>query len=1252
MARTIVGEAFIQILPTDGGVTPGVQKIIDNLPKSVNVPVTADTAQATKNVDALAAQITGQVGGAWEQAAIQAATFTAAILGVRAAVEGTVNKLAGLFDQLAQAQAGFTAILGSQSAGQQLLDDIREFARVSPFVTQELVNYSQQLLGVGQSAESIVPLLKSTGDLIASVGGDTQNISRVLFTLTQIRSIGRLVGQDAIQLQSALVPITKLLADFLGKTTAEVKKLQEQGAISADTVFAAITNAGSKVEGAMATATRNIGGARSVLSDTIQIMLQDSVALNAVFDDVVQGIIRFSDAIGSNVKLQQDIASIDASLASLYENLQPLLEGLADASTSLALSSLDVLASGLQILASALDAIPEGALRLLGQGLAIIAAIRAPLFLIQYVRSIGELGKVLQPANVSRLANTALGIKATGDASQAAAPQVDRLTAAMNKHVTTMSAMITGAGLLVTALGQENDAMQTIGATLTGAGIGAQLGSAFGPAGTLVGLAAGAGIGFVTSFVTNAREEAARQAQEIQDIGAKSAKSFLDGFAVRFPEFDSANAFETFFADTQGLRDQVDAYDQLIERQEEVHDQLGRLASGPRAATEAALAQETGAIKMLQDEYLNLGDEIDNMSRGAKEAQAQLDSLASEGAFAEAAGDLASKLSAVKKESEEYVKIVTDFANAQFPNQPGLFSADFSDELARTEAITVLLGDSIVNSAADLETFRKLSEQTGLTLDQYLELPLETLVQILEDKIPNAVSKSRIEIAALRTTLDEAKKATEEFYKPFVDQINSAQAALQASESLTKSFNTFVQERTDASALALGESYLKVVQNITTANEAAFKGSGTEAGISFLVAQLDSLKEQLDLTEPAFRALLQSMGLLGLYNTGIDPGFTGSLEELAEQLGVSEQALTRIIPSLNDLKDGQEITINTNILEKIEELRTLTNGFTDFATVGPEAAAALQAAFLNIDLLGGIAPQLNEIETRLNRVREGMDIETRRALNPSLPAQLQEQQAEAAVDRLNRQRFAEEQARIAAEEAERIRLEQERLAEAARREAERIAREQEAAAKEAQRLIEEQLREQERLRQALKDAGETIESAMQQAAEEINNAARAMTANLRERVQDDEAVSVTRLIRNAQDQANRVQELGTGIETLRGRGLSNSTIEALGIDNVADIRQLRRLLGASSTDLQQLNSLVGLRDSNAEAIARRERQQETQATIVAAIIQAAQVLGYEISPERAAALALQVNITGDPASAILPTGIIEQIQNAGVLLRT
>ena len=102
----------------------------------------------------------------------------------------------------------------------------------------------------------------------------------------------------------------------------------------------------------------------------------------------------------------------------------------------------------------------------------------------------------------------------------------------------------------------------------------------------------------------------------------------------------------------------------------------------------------------------------------------------------------------------------------------------------------------------------------------------------------------------------------------------------------------------------------------------------------------------------------------------------------------------------------------------------------------------------------------------------------------------------------------------------------------------------------------------------------------------------------------------------------------------------------------ADIRQVRKLLAADSSSLVALSQIVGQRDANAEAIAKRQQQAETQATIVAAIKEAATALGFKVTDSQAIQLSAQINVDGSSTGDSLPTGLLEALMNVGQIVRT
>src|SRR5690606_15837192 len=170
--------------------------------------------------------------------------------------------------------------------------------------------------------------------------------------------------------------------------------------------------------------------------------------------------------------------------------------------------------------AAALDSIDPAVLEMIGRGLAVLAALRAPLFLIQYVQSIQRLVGQTRAivANTAATHANAAAIRNQGVAADQGAQSLDRLTKAQQLMVTGAATVGLAVGQLVKELGDGNAAAEALGSTLQGAAIGAQLGSAFGPGGLIAGTAIGGGVGLITSFVSGARQEAERRRAELEEL--------------------------------------------------------------------------------------------------------------------------------------------------------------------------------------------------------------------------------------------------------------------------------------------------------------------------------------------------------------------------------------------------------------------------------------------------------------------------------------------------------------------------------------------------------------------------------------------------------------------------------------------------------------------------------------------------------------------------------------------------------------
>lgn len=735
--RNIVGEVNLLVKPIDpnSGFDRGVKRIIDNAEKAAQLKIGADTSGANTAIDQLQERA-GALSNKFVEAAANVAGITAAMYALRGAANAVIGKFAGLFDQLAQARAGFSSILKSEEAGNTLLEEIQEFARVSPFVTQELVNYSQQLLGVGVASEKIIPLLEDVGNIISSVGGDTQNLGRVLFTLTQIQSIGRLAGQDAMQLQSALIPITKYLSEFLGKTTEEVKKLQEQGKISAETVFQAISAQGDKVEGAMANATRNIAGARAILGDTITLMLQQQPVLQRVFEDIFQGILRFADFL-AEPQVTNAINDFFAQAEKLYDALVPLGSALAEIGSEGGISGLRAVTVLLEALATALSAIPEPAMKAFAVFLTTIATFKAPLLLIKYVQSFQTLTRNVLGSGIALRGFSGDVNRATA-ATNAGTVANDRYTASLRARAGAMAQAaksklggLGGIGALGLGMagqfvadgqGGERDALGTF-ATYTA--MGAALGGA-------PGAIAGGVVGMITAIST-----ASKQAKEAAEAAAEeAAAAYVDGFlkelALGFGVDTTQGQKVTSFleeADRNTLL--ITEYTESLAILKKEYDELNSLAMNPDGVMSDAQIER----------FQKLADIIPNVEESIAQFGRDQETLFQDNEFAGYLDQVAAKLA-----------LLNDAV-------PGLRAMLAGGGRLGAGANDLLGGQTTADSVAEFQLLETSIARVGLTLDQLISLTPQAAADLiaLYTGLPDAIKAAEREAIAFNKALGDAQ---------------------------------------------------------------------------------------------------------------------------------------------------------------------------------------------------------------------------------------------------------------------------------------------------------------------------------------------------------------------------------------------------------------------------------------------------------------------------------------------------------------
>lgn len=135
---------------------------------------------------------------------------------------------------LEQSTIGFTTMLGSAERAAVFLDNLADFAAKTPFEFPDLLEASKRMLAYGFEAERVLPLMEAVGNATAGLGMGADGINRIILAMGQMRAKGKLSGEEMRQLTETGIPAWEILADAMGKTTAEVMAMQQKGLIPAD----------------------------------------------------------------------------------------------------------------------------------------------------------------------------------------------------------------------------------------------------------------------------------------------------------------------------------------------------------------------------------------------------------------------------------------------------------------------------------------------------------------------------------------------------------------------------------------------------------------------------------------------------------------------------------------------------------------------------------------------------------------------------------------------------------------------------------------------------------------------------------------------------------------------------------------------------------------------------------------------------------------------------------------------------------
>ena len=256
--------------------------------------VTLDTSQLDKDVQ----RATGKFQQISKSAQQESLNMRNALLSVGKAVGvafsaqqaiAFVKQVVSVRAEIQALEVSFRTLLGSQQASAELMRQMKEFAAATPLQLGDLAKGAQTMLGFNLDPDEIMPLLKAIGDISM---GDAQKFQSLTLAFSQMSSVGKLMGQDLLQMINAGFSPLAVMADKTGKSIGELKEEMSAGAISADMVkqaFIDATSEGGQFFGMLSGQGDTVKGALAQLSGAFTDMFN---GIGEQFEGIIKGSIK------------------------------------------------------------------------------------------------------------------------------------------------------------------------------------------------------------------------------------------------------------------------------------------------------------------------------------------------------------------------------------------------------------------------------------------------------------------------------------------------------------------------------------------------------------------------------------------------------------------------------------------------------------------------------------------------------------------------------------------------------------------------------------------------------------------------------------------------------------------------------------------------------------------------------------------------------------------------------------------------
>lgn len=255
----------------------------------IKIVIETDSAGAIRNIKAVNAPLK-QLGSNTQQVARKGEALSAMAsrqqqslvsLGsaARHAAQGVGLLTAGVFAKGLKDGIQFNATMesnalalrnltGSTDKANQLLQDLWQTAKETPFEFTDVAGAAKKFLAFGFSIGQTKRALDSIGNAVAAMGGGADMINRVTIALGQMQAKGKVYSEELLQLTEAGIPAQRILREELGMTADDIANIGKLNVSSQKAIDALIRGMNKRFGGMARDQSTTFQGLTSTMKDS------------------------------------------------------------------------------------------------------------------------------------------------------------------------------------------------------------------------------------------------------------------------------------------------------------------------------------------------------------------------------------------------------------------------------------------------------------------------------------------------------------------------------------------------------------------------------------------------------------------------------------------------------------------------------------------------------------------------------------------------------------------------------------------------------------------------------------------------------------------------------------------------------------------------------------------------------------------------------------------------------------------------